>query len=136
MSGHWVNEYIGRPYRVGADGPDAYDCWGLARAVQREHYGIELPVIAEVDRDEMLAVARAFRGHPEVSRWDMVGEPRDGDLVTLGRGTVSHHIGIYVEADGGGILHAVRGAGVIWSRPSALRGAGWQILGIWRRRDT
>ena len=30
-----VNDLIGKPYRLGGRGPDAYDCWGLVREVLR-----------------------------------------------------------------------------------------------------
>jgi hypothetical protein len=30
---HWAAALVGLPYRDGATGPDAYDCWGLARHV-------------------------------------------------------------------------------------------------------
>ena len=39
-----VNDLIGKPWRLGARGPDAYDCWGLVREVmQRMRPGLPLP---------------------------------------------------------------------------------------------
>src|SRR6187399_3217256 len=39
-----VNDLIGKPWRLGARGPDAYDCWGLVREVlQRMRPGEALP---------------------------------------------------------------------------------------------
>lgn len=38
-----IQQYIGKPYRPGAEGPDAYDCWGLARAIAADR-GFELPL--------------------------------------------------------------------------------------------
>ena len=39
-----VNDLIGRPWRLGGRGPDAYDCWGLVREVlQRMRPGLPLP---------------------------------------------------------------------------------------------
>ena len=43
---HWTADYLGKPWRNGADGPDAFDCYGLVRAVYRDRYGIEMPVVS------------------------------------------------------------------------------------------
>ena len=37
-----LNELIGKPYKDGGRGPDAYDCWGIAIEVHRR-LGIEIP---------------------------------------------------------------------------------------------
>ena len=37
-----IQQYIGKPYRPGAEGPDTYGCWGLARAIAADR-GFLLP---------------------------------------------------------------------------------------------
>ena len=41
---HWTAEYLGKPWRNGAAGPDAFDCYGLVRAVYRDRYGVEYEI--------------------------------------------------------------------------------------------
>jgi hypothetical protein len=44
MSGLDVNDLIGKPWRLGGRGPDAFDCWGVVREVlQRMLPGLPLP---------------------------------------------------------------------------------------------
>lgn len=50
MNIKWM-KYIGKPYRFGARGPDAYDCWGLARAIYRD-MGIDLPEFESMEKPE------------------------------------------------------------------------------------
>ena len=38
-----VDELLGKPFRLGARGPDAFDCFGLVGWLYREVYGIEIP---------------------------------------------------------------------------------------------
>lgn len=38
-----LNTFIGRPYRDDACGPEAFDCKGLVRAVQRQLWNREVP---------------------------------------------------------------------------------------------
>jgi len=65
---HWAAEFIGRPWHAGARGPDAFDCWGLFLAIQREHFGRDLPEIS-VDANDLRIVMTTFRDHPERQRW-------------------------------------------------------------------
>lgn len=128
---HWAERYIGLPWVKGAQGPEAFDCWGLVRHVQRVHFGIEIPEIA-VDADDLRACIRAFTGHAERARWAAVAAPRPGDGVLLAHARHPVHAGVWLEPDGGGVLHAVRGAGVIYSSPSALRLSGWTRIEFYR----
>ncbi len=43
-----LDRYVGRPYQAGAEGPDAYDCYGLARSIAAER-GLYLPPQASMD---------------------------------------------------------------------------------------
>jgi len=128
---HWANDYIGLPWENGAQGPDAFDCWALVRHVQREHYGRELPII-NVDADDLAAVGNAFKNHPEKSRWKLIYGQIDGDCVLTHKGNQVDHVGIYLEIDGGRVLHAVRGAGVVCTALPVLKRMGWHPLEFYR----
>lgn len=143
MAEHFAVQYIGRPHKDGGNGPDAFDCWGFTAHVQREHYGLPFPLI---DRAGLanggLDLAAVFSEHPELHEWQVVqDDPRDGDVITCvlaGR----KHIGTWLDADGGGVLHCVesppdgRGiGGVVFTSRSAMRMAGWGRLTVWRHRS-
>lgn len=117
---------IGRPYRLGAAGPDEFDCWGLVRHYYRALRGIALPV---VDAERTLAIARAFNGDPERANWLEVERPAEGDAVLMGQAKRAHHVGLWL---GGGVLHAVDGAGVIYTKAAMLRLGGWNVIGYYR----
>jgi cell wall-associated NlpC family hydrolase len=130
---HWSDRYSGAAWEAGAEGPEAYDCWGLVRAVLRDQYGIELPAVPHVDRDDVREIVREFAGHPERVNWAPVTRPRGGDVVELSHSRIPHHVGVWVDADGGGVLHAVEGSGVVFSTPSALATNGWNAIRFSRR---
>lgn len=99
----FLRSVIGKPYAPGAQGPDAFDCYGLARVALRELYGRELPDRADpADR-------RAWRRAPVAV---------EGAIVLMGAGAVDKHIGLYVA---GGLLHAIEGLGVIHDDLLSLR---------------
>lgn len=125
---HWAAAYLGKPWRIGADGPDAYDCWGLIRAVLRTRAGIELQPIVFADVRELIT---AFAAHPEHAHWTRVEEPRELDAVLMSQARHPIHVGLWVGADGGRVLHACRPAVVVQDRV-ALRAGGYKIHGFYR----
>lgn len=128
---HWAEELIGRPWQAGGRGSDAFDCWGLVRFCWREQFGIEVPEIP-VDAADLRRVLDAFRDHPERRRWRLVTEPREGDAVLMRQSRHPVHVGLWLEVDGGGVLHAARGIGVAFQNPRDLHLQGWRIEGIYR----
>lgn len=121
---HWAFQYLGRPWVSGATGPNSFDCWGLFRFVQKEHFGREVPVW-EVDANDVRNVVKAIRDNPEVQRWTPTKTPKDGDAVLLAHANHPHHVGLWLDVDGGGVLHAVKGQGVIFSSLNGLSVCGW-----------
>lgn len=126
-----LKELIGRPWVVGATGPDAFDCWGLFVTVQRQCFGRDLPQ-NPVDATNLRAVLDAFNGHPERKRWQTVNQPKEGDAVLMRQSRYPVHIGVWLDIDDGGVLHAVRHAGVVFQTLAALDAHGWRIEGFYR----
>ena len=122
---NWAADYIGIPWEAGAQGPDAFDCWAFFRHVQREHFGIAVPVVIAADHDDPSRLAALFMEHEERGHWLRVNPPLPGDGVLIRKPL---HIGVWLPLDGGGVLHCVRGAGVIYTRDAA-----WPLSGFGRR---
>ncbi len=136
----WYLDYFGKPYVPGAEGPDSYDCWGLVRAVQRAQFGIDIPALGqEIDRESALQVRRAFRDSPERDNWVETAERIDGQPVFLYRSEATWrndtpgHIGLWMDVNGGSVLHALRAAGVVVSDRAALHLDGWTHFRHFRR---
>jgi hypothetical protein len=102
--------------------------------MQRDHFGRDLPEIP-VDALDLRAVLDAFSGHPERQRWQTVSQPEEGDAVLMRQSRYPVHIGVWLNIDGGGVLHAVRHAGVVFQTLAALDAHGWRIEGYYRFRD-
>lgn len=114
MTPEQIASYVGKPYQLGGEGPDVYDCRGLLRAVMRDHFGVELP--------ELLSDPAAVYGAAvSDGRWQIVEKPSHGDGVLM-RGGNDPHVGVYLEAPAPGILHAWEGARqVVWTPLDRLR---------------
>lgn len=92
-------QYLGRPYRWGASGPDAFDCSGFTMFVYAQ-VGVSLP-----------HSSRAQYGCGErVSRANL----QPGDLVFFGSPRI-HHVGIYVGDNQ--YIHAPRTGDVVKVSP-------------------
>ena len=121
-------QYIGKPWVAGGTGPGEFDCWGLLAYVAREHFGCQLPSIMGLTEDER---REAYRQGLEDGLWRPVEHPQHGDAVLL-RGGNSPHVGIYLDIDGGGVLHALEGVGVIFSRRVVLPTQGYGRVQFYR----
>lgn len=124
----WPALYIGHAWIAGE-----HDCWHFARRVWREVFGLNVPVV-EVDAINRMATSRAFSGHAEVSAWQRMDTPEEGAGVLLGKSARPAHVGVWTTQDGGGLVHCVEGAGVVFQRPADLAASGWRVLGYYQRR--
>lgn len=121
-----INGFLGRPYRLGASGPDAYDCYGITRALQAVLFERPMPAFEIPGKSGRMAIAAAIAGHPERLRWAEIEAPVDGAIVTMARHLQGYHLGTWLSEDGGLIVHAMEGVGVVASRLIELEVEGWR----------
>lgn len=124
-----VTTYLGKAWVNGGQGPDAYDCWGLVRAIYKNEKSIEIPYF-NVDALKPLEVRHAFQETNEYANWREVSEKQDLDVVLLSQASRPHHVGVWFQ---GKLLHAVEGAGVVWQAENSLKLHGWNIITTYRR---
>jgi hypothetical protein len=124
------NQYVGIPWERGAAGPHAYNSWNFVRHIQLEHFGRDLPQVM-MDEDRPMGWVRLLHRHPARRKWQETGMPAEGDCVEMGTGKSVTHIGVWVDADHGGVLHCVQGMGVVFSSRFVVRSE-WPLLKVWR----
>lgn len=131
----WVREYLGLPYRHGADGPREHDCRTLVRRVLRERFGVEAPSLdapappeGDIPARARLLVAGAAEWVPVARRGGLSapllprGQERPGDVALLRVGMYPAHLGIVVAP--GWLLHTDAG--------DIGPGIGARVEEIWR----
>jgi hypothetical protein len=109
-----IDSFIGLPYREGARGPDAFDCYGLVAAVFRAARGVELPDFYQDTpgpQSASRAISAALAGEVAGGRSVPVDEPVDFDIAIVGSTLRPHHVGVVYK---GGVLHASRAFGSAW----------------------
>lgn len=124
-----LNTLIGRAYQRGAMGPDRFDCYGLARHLQSAFFGRDLPLFQLPSEAGRFAIASAIAVHPERSRWQDAHDPVDGAVAIMSRQECGFHMGVFLELDGGLIVHTVEETGVVADTPWQLAGpiSRWRI---------
>jgi hypothetical protein len=127
---HWAEHYIGIPWSATGDGPVSYHCWAFVRHIQKEYFGRDLPGIP--NPEDVLAIARGFRDHPERQRWKLVNAPKDGDCVLMRQARYPIHVGVWLDTDNGGVLHCSQEAGVAFQTLNSLALNGWSVEGFYR----
>jgi cell wall-associated NlpC family hydrolase len=121
-----INGLIGKPYALGAQGPDAFDCYSAARALQKALFGRDMPAFAMPGEAGRIAIAAAIAVHPERQRWREIAAPMDGCLVTMARHLQGYHLGTWLAEDGGMIVHAIETCGVVCDTIATLEAVGWR----------
>jgi cell wall-associated NlpC family hydrolase len=122
-----IDELQGKPWTLGANGPDTFDCWGLVRHIYKQVFDIELPVI-QADHDSALYLARFMKQTEHRKRLKQVQHPCHGAVVLMSGNNHPTHVGVYLEVDRGGILHCMESAGVRFDRVATLPQLGWGQL--------
>jgi cell wall-associated NlpC family hydrolase len=119
---HWASTYIGKPW-VTPNG-----CWTHVREVFANHYGIDLPEIANSGNASAIRAASDDSGMRPAP---LNAKPQDGDLCIM-RSPLRLHAGVCVIANGQiGVLHSTRETGVVWqSWREATEG---MTVQLWRR---
>lgn len=130
---HWITKYLNKPWVSGGRGPEAFDCWGLVAWIQKEHYGRELEPYNGVDAHDWRRVAVLIDGASHQSEWQKIDKPVDGCIVAMAQGRIFHHVGVFLEMDGGYVLHAAKGQPVVAQRVHILRQLGWRRIEFYLR---
>jgi probable lipoprotein NlpC len=108
----WAEKYLGIPFRDASNGPDAYDCWGLACLVYREQFRIELPGHLYEPETTPGALEEKHRiVESEKPNFRQLPAPQDGALVLYHIEKHRPHIGVCVGATD--VLHMTRGQGAV-----------------------
>ena len=119
------------PFVLGGRDRRGWDCWGLLRCVYAEQYGIELPRLAgEYESvEDYEAIGSLYRS--EVSEWQQVDRPRDGDALWMRILGQPCHVGVWVT--GPAVLHVLIGTG---TRIDRIDRPGWsrRISACYRHR--
>lgn len=127
---HYAFEYIGKPYKRGATGPDFYDCWGLARALLKTLHGVDMPLVSVGSYSNYSAVRELAAHHG----WARVTDvPAEGDALLM-HNAFGRHIAVCIIANGRpAYIHADEQAGVtVLHRLSDFATLGYNTIEVWR----
>ncbi|WP_131194074.1 NlpC/P60 family protein [Lichenihabitans psoromatis] len=92
-----ITACLGKPYRAGAVGPDAFDCFGLVTHLAGALHGITVPR----DGAGILRARRIFAS---------IAMPIDGAIVIMGAS--ERHVGLWLAPESV-VIHAIERRGVV-----------------------
>lgn len=129
--------HAGIVHELGAKGPHKFDCYSMMQLVQFWLFNRET-IEARIERDAgRKAVLDAISKHEARRLWKPVslargGKPRHGDIVSMTHVREPFHIGTFLEADRGVILHCASATGLAVDDTAALLAGGWNNLRFYR----
>ncbi len=130
----WYLQFLNKPWRAYATGPDAFDCWGWVVFVLRERYGIvDVPRCLDVKTGDHSAYTQKAEDLQSNGVWQRVDKPVDGAVVLMGSRKLIRHIGIF---ESGSILHSYQGQGVCRQEEKKIKALiGFSRIEYWKHKD-
>jgi len=130
-----IRQYVGRPFKAGAHGPEYFDCYGLVWHLAKTHGDTLLPRFDD-ENYQLARIKATIEGQALSDDWEQVDEPQDFDSVLLQRNpTEAYHVGAYLclgDASQGRVLHAMPGHGVVCSDFQGLSRMGFKRIEFYR----
>ena len=111
-----IIHYLGTPWKAGIKQIGVgFDCWTLLVDIYDKYKGIKLPLYPQVSREWVIKFKNAIEdgiSEPD-SKWKQLDKPKHLDVVAMSKSIhFIHHVGVYLDIDGGMVIHAVRGSTV------------------------
>lgn len=129
LATEWAPALIGKPWVSGARGPDSFDCWGLLAWVYQTELGIILPDFPSLDPKNTREVASCVKEELTPGGiWQQIPIPVHLCAVGIASNQFIHHVGLWLNMDGGTVLHCRDKVGVVAQSRVSLRQIGLNRL--------
>lgn len=128
---NWIESLIGKPWRLGARGPEAFDCYGLVVWIYRTQLGKRLDSLESLNVADLASVLRAVESQDR--HWRELAKPEHLCLVGMSTHTRIHHVGVWLDFEGGKVLHAMEGGTVVAQKVVSLKSAGFRTFKFYRK---
>lgn len=108
----WVADVVGKGWQAYATGPEYFDCWGVVCHAFKEKFALDLNRHLEIPSMNPAAFHKVVATEIKAGNWQQLNQPEDGCLVLMSTARIWHHIGIWLDINGGRLLHSSEGFGV------------------------
>lgn len=113
--------FLGKPWTPGGRGPDAFDCWGLCAYIYEHVFGASGAALAGFDDPSSITSLG----------WTAIAIPRAFCVVLMRQRGGWFHAGLWMESDGGGVLHCMPDCGTVFTRKRDLDRLSLDITGFY-----
>ncbi len=112
----YINEVVGKPWAICAEGPDSFDCWGLVLDSFRRLDGVELPQVTRYTNEPD---SKGASGALAIQSGSYIKcEPHDGAIMAAFLDGNFVHAGRCLC---GGVVHATRGLSVRFDKYRVIK---------------
>jgi hypothetical protein len=118
---HWIEKYLGVPWKLNPTVPDSHNCWTLACCIQRDEFQRKVPEYQVPDLQDVQKVSAKLMGELKNPNWVEIPKPVDGCMVGLSHSRIIHHVGVFSDVDGGLVVHCLDHSGVVAHNSAQLK---------------
>ncbi len=115
---------IGLPYD-----PVKLNCWTIVSRCQKQVFDRDLPPVI-IRPDNMKELVGLMELRKTYQGWQEVPEPQHGAVVFMTKNghdvsNAACHVGVWLDFEGGGVLHSDEPHGVVFESVTALKTRNW-----------
>ena len=121
MNNLWVADVIGKHWKEYETGPDYFDCWGIVCHGFEQKFKTTLDRHLETPTLNPLEFHKVVKSEIKSEKWVKIEQLEDGCLVLMSQSRVWHHVGMWLEINGGRLLHSRDGVGVSLDSRNVLK---------------
>jgi len=121
----WEERHIGKRWTK------QVDCYERAKLIIKEELGIDMPTVSGLSKFGRAKCLLRF----EQQHCNKVSDFKPLDLVLMrlvGSEIEEHHIGVWSDVDGGGVVHSMENSSTIFQSLTGLKATGWVIARVIR----
>lgn len=123
----FILEHLGKPYKLGTQGPDYFDCWGWVRFINKELWNREIPWI-DMSKGSISDFIKSGYEYRSQMDWVVIPNPIHSCLVEMSHARHAHHVGVFINVDGGQVVHSIQGGGVVCDPLLTIPISGWHSI--------
>jgi probable lipoprotein NlpC len=133
----WAESYTDIPFKEKGRDRSGCDCWGLARLIWREQFGLEVPSYAEgyATTKDVEDISAMVTGHPDRQLWQPfdLTQARAGDALLIRMRNRPMHVAVVLDPPW--FLHIEEGMepAVVLERYDSMMWAK-RVLGVFRHQ--
>ena len=119
-----IMHYMAAPYTTGGGSiEEGFDCWTLLKDIYKHQLNVEIPDLPHININDVYSLRENITNEKAIrSDWLLLDSPVNLCAVAMSKfNRCVHHVGVFIDIDGGKVLHTSPGIGVSFVKLNIIK---------------